>query len=133
MIKSFVKKYLTPSSHSDLQVKKSNEATFQLTLDEMEAGILSFKDGNWMFKYSDEYKENKLTPISGFPDLDKVYKSEELWPFFSSRIPSLARKSIQDKIKKKGLSENNYLELLSFFGKRTITNPFELKNISQNI
>lgn len=129
MIK-FVKKYLTPSSHSDLKVKESKEATFQLTLDDRVVGILSFKDGKWMFKYSDEFKEDNLTPISGFPDLDKIYKSEELWPFFSSRIPSLARKNIQDKIKKKGINENDYLELLSFFGKRTITNPFELNNIS---
>lgn len=130
MIKSFVKKYLTPSTHADMKVKESKEATFHLTLDNDVVGVLSFKDGAWMFKYSDEYKENKLTPISGFPDVNKIYKSEELWPFFSSRIPSLARKNIQDKIKKKGLNENDYLELLSFFGKRTITNPFELINIS---
>jgi len=130
MIKSLLKKYLTPSTHSDLKVKESKEATFQLNLDEMVVGILSFKDGNWMFKYSDEYKENSLSPISGFPAIDKIYRSEDLWPFFSSRIPSLARQNIQDKIKKKGINENDYLALLSFFGKRTITNPFELHNIS---
>ncbi len=130
MIKSFVKKYLTPSSHSDLKVKESKEATFQLNLDDMVVGILSFKDGNWMFKYSNEYKEHGLSPISGFPSIGKVYRSEDLWPFFSSRIPSLARQNIQDKIKKKGINENDYLELLRFFGKRTITNPFELNNIS---
>lgn len=130
MIKSFFEKYLKPSSHSSLKVKESKEATFHLTLDNNMVGVLSFKDGNWMFKYSEEYKENKLIPITGFPDMNKAYKSEELWPFFSLRIPSLARKNIQDKIKKKGLDENDYLGLLSFFGKRTITNPYELTNIS---
>lgn len=130
MIKSFVKKYLTPASNSDLKVRESKEATFHLTLDDIVVGILSFKGKNWMFKYSEEYKESQSTPISGFPDLKKTYKSEELWPFFSSRIPSLARKNIQEKIKKKGLDENDYLGLLSFFGKRTITNPYELNNIS---
>ncbi|WKK75898.2 hypothetical protein QYS49_31560 [Marivirga salinae] len=73
---------------------------------------------------------SQFAALANFPTLDKIYKSEELWPFFSSRIPSLALKNIQDKIKKKGVNENDYLELLSFFGKRTITNPFELNNIS---
>ena len=106
------------------------EATFNLTLDNNLVGILSFKEGCWIFKYANEYKETDFTSLLNFPDLNKIYNSEELWPFFSSRIPSLARKNIQDEIKKKDLNENNYLELLSYFGKRTITNPFELNNIS---
>ncbi|WMN12688.1 hypothetical protein QYS49_34295 [Marivirga salinae] len=57
-----------------------------------------------MFKYSNEYKVRQFAAMINFPKLDKI--------------------------KKKGVNENDYLELLSFFGKRTITNPFELNNIS---
>lgn len=131
MSKYFVEKSLTPFKNSAFKSKVGKEAIFHIILDSTLVGILSFKEGYWIFEYSNEYKEGEFSSLVNFPNIDKIYKSKELWPFFSSRIPSLARKKIQDEIKKKGLNENDNLALLSFFGNKTITNPFELVKISQ--
>lgn len=129
MIKNIFK-YLNQSSHQKLKVKEGKEAEFRLMLDNLEVGRLSFKDGKWMFKYSDEFKESRgITTISAFPDINKIYKSEILWPFFTSRIPSLSRKKVKETIDEEGIHENDLLALLNRFGKRTITNPFELLTV----
>ncbi|HNP17991.1 MAG TPA: HipA N-terminal domain-containing protein [Fulvivirga sp.] len=122
-----LKKYLTSSSHRKLLVEKNKEASFKLMLDDMEVGRLSYKEPHWMFVYTEEFKENHgIKPLATFPDINKKYKSEELWPFFSSRIPSLARTKVKNAILEEGIKENDLLALLNRFGKRTITNPFEL-------
>lgn len=125
-----LKKFLTLSSHRKLVVTDSKEASFRLMLDNLEIGRLSYKDGKWMYKYSDDFKDSKgIKTLAGFPDVEKVYQSEELWPFFSSRIPSLSREKVKSDIKKEGINENDLLALLTRFGKSTITNPFELLSV----
>ncbi|MEX2336529.1 MAG: HipA N-terminal domain-containing protein [Fulvivirga sp.] len=125
-----IKKYLNPSSHRNLKVEKSKEAIFRLVLDRLEVGRLFFKDGKWMFKYSDEFKEaNGIKPLSAFPNIDKTYIDDELWPFFASRIPSLSREKVRETIAEEGIQENDLLALLNRFGRRTITNPFELLSV----
>jgi HipA-like protein len=124
-----LRKYLTPSTHRKLKVEVK-EALFRLVLDELEIGRLQFVNEKWHFKYSDEFLETQgIKPLAGFPDINKEYVSDELWPFFSSRIPSLSRERVKNVIKNEGIEENDILALLNRFGKRTITNPFELLSL----
>ncbi len=61
-----------------------------------------------------------------FPDKNKTYKREELWPFFMIRIPGLNQPEIQHVIESENIDETNEVELLEHFGKKTISNPYEL-------
>ena len=100
------------------------EAKFQLIYDGQSLGMLSFKGGIWTFAYSDEFRQQShLRPIVVFPDINKVYQCEELWPFFAMRIPSLKQTQIHDVIVKENIDEGDEVKLLQRFGKRTIANP----------
>ena len=61
-----------------------------------------------------------------FPDPGKTYESEELWPFFGLRIPSLAQPSVKAVVKREHLDEKDKVQLLRRFGRRTVANPYEL-------
>lgn len=62
-----------------------------------------------------------------FPDLDKHYRSEDLWPFFAVRIPSLEQPAVQRAVQDMKLDAHNEVDLLRAFGKKTIANPFVLE------
>lgn len=103
------------------------KADFKLVYENIEIGLLSFEKGYWIFRYSEEFKNQKgLLPIVDFPELDKVYKSEKLWPFFISRIPSLATPYVKKKIEKKNIDKDSLIEMLKQFGEKTISSPFKL-------
>lgn len=109
---------------------ENKETTFYLKFDDLQIGVLSFSNNMWEFRYSDEFKELKgIKTLADFPDENKIYRSEELWPFFSSRIPSLARSRVKKTVEQEGIEPNDLLGLLTRFGKRTITNPFELHSV----
>ena len=73
-----IKKYLNPSVLRKLQVEESKEASFRLVLDTLEIGLLTFVDGRWVYKYSDEFKETPgIKPLAGFLDINKTYISSE--------------------------------------------------------
>lgn len=60
------------------------EAGFRLLLGEKVVGHLSRSEGVWRFEYSKGWRQQKrLRPIAQFPDVEKVYESRELWPFFA--------------------------------------------------
>jgi hypothetical protein len=61
-----------------------------------------------------------------FPDPEKVYINEQLWPFFASRIPSLNHPFQLKMIRKANISKDDSVGLLRLFGNETITNPFRL-------
>ncbi len=104
------------------------EAQFTLKVDDLNIGILHTKDGEWFFKYSPEFKKRgDYNRIVGFPDLDKVYQSQTLWPFFQVRIPGLKQPAIKEILQKENINENSEVDLLKRFGKKTITNPYELE------
>lgn len=127
-----ISRYLNPSGNRDLKVEEHKTAAFNLTLDGLVVGYLKFEQSHWIFEYSDAFKEAKgIRPLTNFPDINKTYINEELWPFFSSRIPSLSRSSVKKAAEKQGIEENDLIGLLSRFGKRTITNPFELTYMEQ--
>jgi len=104
-----------------------SKGVFQLKYGKMLIGILTYKDNQWTFKYSDEFKTKKvLNPIIDFPDTEKVYINEQLWPFFASRIPSLNQPYQFKKIHKAKIKQHDSVGLLRLFGYETITNPFKL-------
>ncbi|MCP4344535.1 MAG: hypothetical protein GY795_03290 [Desulfobacterales bacterium] len=103
-------------------------ASFALTIDNIEVGILKCHSGEWSFKYSPSFKDkiSEYRKIIGFPDLEKVYQSNSLWPFFRTRIPGLKQPAIKEIIERENINKENELELLKRFGKKTITNPYIL-------
>ena len=102
-------------------------ATFILKVDKIEVGTLHCENGVWEFKYSQEFKKYKnYSLITGFPDLNKVYRENTLWPFFRIRIPGLKQPAVQEIIKKENINQENEVSLLKRFGQKTISNPYEL-------
>jgi len=128
MIKK-IKKYLLPAGQKKLKThQKGEQAEFSLLYDDLEVGRLFFDGSEWIFKYSEDFiKTQPIKPLANFPDLMKTYKSESLWPFFSSRIPSLSRKSILKRIRKNDIDSSDLIALLKLFGANSITNPFRLE------
>ena len=97
-----------------------------LKIDNLTVGYLSCKNGEWIFKYSEEFKaQTEYHMIIGFPDLNEEYHSDELWPFFRIRIPGLKQPLVREIMIKENIKENEY-DLLKRFGKKTIANPYEL-------
>ena len=109
-----------------------DSAKFYLHLDDFKVGELTFKNDKWSFQYSEEFKttSNNLNLIIGFPDVNKVYLSQELWPFFKIRIPGLKQPMVREILIKENIEDNNQVKLLKRFGKRTISNPYELDVVS---
>ena len=100
---------------------------FLLRYRNLEVGRLTFEDGFWEFRYSDAFRsQSELQPLTDFPDLDRVYNDEDLWPFFVQRIPSLQQPAVKEFMQKRQLEEIDQATLLRRFGQRTIANPFEL-------
>ena len=61
-----------------------------------------------------------------FPDTNKTYRSDELWPFFLSRIPGLSQPAVKELLRKEKINEDDEAALLKRFGKTSITSPFTL-------
>ena len=103
-------------------------AKFILSVDNISVGSLSCKDGDWFYKYADEFKNHsdEYNRIIGFPDLNKTYQSEILWPFFQVRIPGLKQPAIKEILIKENIDKSNEVALLQRFGRKTIANPYEL-------
>ena len=112
----------------ELTVAPDVQAEFLLFLGSLLVGKLSVIDGRWQFGYSEEFKlKTDLRPIVEFPDLDRIYENDELWQFFASRIPSTLQPDVEEVLESENIDETDVVALLKRFGKRTITNPFELK------
>jgi len=91
-------------------------------------GRLSFEGKVWTFTYDDEYKRRTdLRPIEGFDDLDRVYQSSELFPFFAVRIPDVDRDDVKQTLEQYQLRNPDPVDLLRLFGRRVVSSPaFEL-------
>lgn len=109
----------------ELSTPKDSFAKFELSFQELLIGILQYQNGTWSFAYSEEFKsQDRIRAIVDFPDKQKVYLSEGLFPFFSSRIPSLQRLKVQ-KIVEPDFTMDE-VGLLKKFGKQSIANPYQL-------
>lgn len=120
------KKVIAPlywsENQNDVVLAADDDAKFRISLGKLLVGTLLYSGGMWYFSYSNEFKnQNGVLPLANFPSKDKEYSARELWPFFASRIPSNAQLQID-----KNKPQENIVTLLQKFGRRTITNPYEL-------
>ena len=102
---------------------------FRLIYENNEIGTLEFSDSQWRFIYSDWFKnQSDIKPFANFPDANREYISDDLPPFFESRLPGVSQPQVEAFLKEKvQVSEGETkAALLKQFGRRTITNPFEL-------
>jgi HipA-like protein len=91
-------------------------------------GHLESQGGAWTFRYDDEYKKRRdLRPIEGFADLEKVYRSSVLFPFFAVRIPDVDRDDVRRKLDEEHVRDPEPADMLRIFGRSVISSPaFEL-------
>lgn len=110
------------------KTKAQSHERFGLGYKELVIGSLLFKSGEWIFEYSEEFKnQNEIQPLIDFPDKNKTYRSEELWPFFLSRIPGLSQPAVKELLRKENIDEDDEAALLKRFGRTSISNPFTLE------
>lgn len=91
-------------------------------------GHLEFDGRMWTFRYDDEYKRRRdLRPIEGFDNVEKVYRSSVLFPFFAVRIPDVDREDVRRKLEEDCVRDPEPADLLRIFGRRVVSSPaFEL-------
>ena len=91
-------------------------------------GTLRFDQGFWTFAYTDEYKNHHdFRPLEGFDDVDRVYRSRVLFPFFSVRLPPKSRPDIRRELATQHLEDADSVDLLRVFGRKAASSPaFEL-------
>ena len=127
MISTLKKILFHPGGLKHLRTPQDETAEFLLRYRDLDVGHLSLHDGKWHFEYTDSFRGKKdICPIIDFPNLDKHYESDVLWPFFVVRIPGLGQPAIQRVIREENLDPRNEVQLLKRFGKTTIANPFIL-------
>jgi HipA-like protein len=127
------RKYFSKGDDEDYsaELPKDEQITFNLMVDDLILGVLTCENGIWSFAYTDEFKlrQKEYTRLVGFPDLNKVYRSDTLWPFFRIRIPGLKQPAIQEIIREEKIDQENEAELLKRFGRQSISNPYELEAV----
>jgi HipA-like protein len=128
MLKSFKRLLSKSDDIYEANLPKTEDATFNLMVGNLTIATLHCENSIWEFKYTEEFKKQSesYTTIDGFPNIDKVYKSYSLWPFFQTRIPGLKQPAVIEILEKENIDKNNEFELLKRFGKKTISNPYEL-------
>jgi len=128
MIKSIFNKLFTKDDDEiTLSIPSIERGQLTLKVDNLIIGYLSCKDGQWIFKYSEEFKtQDEYHNLIGFPHLDGEYVSDQLWPFFKIRIPGLKQPAIKEIVEHEHIDSKNEFELLKRFGRKTISNPYEL-------
>ena len=126
-IRSALYKLFLPSGLKHSVVKKHETAKFTVKYKDLIVGYLELQNREWLFLYSDEFKhQDHIAPLPDYPDVNKVYENDELWPFFLIRIPSLKQPKVQNIISKENIDPSSQVELLKRFGAKSISNPFEL-------
>jgi HipA-like protein len=127
MLKKIINKIWKSEGQENIDTPKNQIAGFVLMYKDLSIGILTLKDGMWKFSYSNEFRNQKdVTPLIDFPDTNVEYTNNQLWPFFSYRIPGLNQPSVQDIIRHDNIDDKNEAELLKKFGKISVYNPFKL-------
>lgn len=79
------------------------------------------KNCQFEFKYCEEVQsaiDDGFVPLLCFPDINRLYKDEKLFPIFASRLPDKKRKDIHDILGKYGLKDYDEYMLLKRSGAR---------------
>jgi hypothetical protein len=106
----------------------ASDAAFVLWFRKVPILRLGLLGGIWELEYTAQFKaQTRLLPIVCFPDVNKVYRSGKLWPFFSVRIPSIARPEVQRTVREEHLDYDNVAAMLRRFGRKSVADPFELR------
>lgn len=101
--------------------------SFHLFLRDLEVGTLRMDGAEWIFSYSEAFRnQSKVAPIIDFPHVDQEYRSNQLWPFFALRVPSLAQTNVREYLAKTK-KEPDDARLMREFGRRSVANPFVLE------
>ncbi|MBK6483069.1 MAG: HipA N-terminal domain-containing protein [Chitinophagales bacterium] len=127
MIRKLINKIWKGEGQEDINTPVNENASFVLMYKDLPIGSLEIKNGVWKFTYTKEFQMQKdISPLIDFPDTNLEYESNQLWPFFSYRIPGLNQPSVQDIMKQDDIDKNNEVALLKKFGKFSIYNPYML-------
>ena len=118
-----------PEEDNSHDSKLAKSIRFTLKIGKLEIGYLTIENAMWTFRYSTDFKEQeKYSRLVGFSNLNKVYKSEVLWPFFKIRIPGLKQPLIQEILESENIDKNDEASLLKRFGRNNISNPYVLES-----
>jgi HipA-like protein len=91
-------------------------------------GTLTLYKGLWTFAYSEDFKKTMpIHPLSDFSNINRIYESHDLHPFFLQRIPSLEQPKVKRIVEAEKIDVHNEVDLLKRFGRITIANPFVLQ------
>jgi len=109
-------------------IDRSKDSEFVLVLGRLPMLILSRNSEGWTMRYTVAFKnQNRIAALVPFPDVNKVYRSSELWPFFSVRIPSIARPEVERMVREERLDYDDVAAMLRRFGRKSVADPFELR------
>lgn len=84
---------------------------------------------NFIFQYTQgalEAKERGFHPMPSFPQIDRSYQSEELFPMFKNRVLGAQRKDFGEYLRTLALEHNDPIEILSITGGERQTDSFEV-------
>lgn len=115
-----IKMFWHDSDETNVKAAEGKSGKFDLMLGTLLVGTLLYSNNMWKFSYSDTFKgQSQYAPLANFPSKDKVYESDQLWPFFASRLPGNAQLESE-------LEKEDIVSLLRKYGTHVITNPYVL-------
>jgi hypothetical protein len=126
-----IKEFFLPKGWSDKEKKQTDDYKFKIYYDSKVIADFSYNNETkvYRFEYTEEAKDlGERAIVPDFPNLEKVYESKYLAPFFISRIPPPNRPLIKEEREEKGIAEDP-LSLLEHFGRRTWNNPFIVEKV----
>ncbi len=107
----------------------------RIMVGELHLATLYYDGSNYCLVYTDKFRGTGLSPFNPndfekgkFPEVDKTYRSSELWNAFASRLPSPNRDDYTKLLNSMGLSgTENPLIILGKVGKISIAKPWKLE------
>ena len=92
--------------------------------DRVKVGHLSFDGTEWAFEYDADFKDHdELRPLENFEDLERVYRSRRLFPFFAVWLPYAQRLALQDILSRERVDGGDLVGLLRLFGRKVASSP----------
>ncbi|WP_430409012.1 HipA N-terminal domain-containing protein [Kordia sp.] len=130
IIKNIFKINSSKKSDEEYGFVPNTNPTILVSYQSQEMGYLTYEKEKWFFEYTPSFKsQNDLQPLFEFPDVNKKYENDRLWPFFLSRIPSEKQPVVETYIKKNPKHKGNLIELLKEFGSHSVNNPYTLDTL----